>query len=134
MIIDYYDGATEAICKIKDSEVWVIASLVYFSPESRIRIFTLLEITEQSLPTIKTLAELYLKEGNAAYSSIKQEIEMYYKGYAGKVFLFMGDLLSSVHYQIVEMPNKLLCYFSDIDAVLAQDKKVQDKWIKLFLS
>ena len=94
----------------------------------------MVEITEESLPAIKALAELSLNEGNVGYSSLKQEIEMYYKGYTGKVFLLMSDWLSSVHYQVVEMTNKLLCYFGDIEAVLAQDKMAQDKWIQLFSS
>jgi hypothetical protein len=134
IIIDYYDGATEAICQIRDSEEWIIASLVYFNPDDHIRIFTILKITEEYLPTIKTLAEVYLKEGNAEYMSIKHEIEFYYKWYAGAVFLFMSDLLSSIHYQIVEIPNKSLCYFSNIESIWEQEKKIQDKWIQLFSS
>ncbi|MFT3934824.1 MAG: hypothetical protein QM726_14460 [Chitinophagaceae bacterium] len=134
IVIDHYDGPTEAVCQIRDSEEWFIASLVYFNPDERIRIFTLLKITEQSLVNIKTLAEVYLKEGNAEYAPIKQAIEFYYKGYTGTVFLFMSDWLSSIHYQIIEIPNNALRYFSDIEAVLEQDKRIQGKWMQLFSS
>lgn len=132
LIVDYYDGALEAICQIKNEDIWVIASMVYFNPDEQIRIFTIIKIAERHLQNMQKLLERYQIMGNAEYEPIKQEIKRYYETYSGDVLLFKSDLLSSVNYEIVSMPKKLLRYFPRVESVLDQSLVEQSQWMNLF--
>jgi hypothetical protein len=130
--IDFYDGPTEALCQLVESNQWVICSLVYADIERGIRIFTLIEITDRSLSKFKQILEKRSSNKTGFYQDIKAQVKGEYDGYIGKVFLFKCDWLDATEYKVVEMPLEHLEYFKDIEDVLGQNEESKARWLSYF--
>ena len=131
--IDFYDGPTEAVCQLADSDQWFICSLVYIDMERGERIFTMLEISNESWLHFKSLLERIPSDQANFYRQIKTQVRAVYNNYSGKAFLFKSDWLNGSEYKIVEMPLKQLHYFGDIEEVLGQSEESKLKWKECFL-
>lgn len=132
IIIDFYDGPTEAICQIRNINEWFISSLVYFNSQTDQRIFSMIKITEEWLSDIRIVVEKYEKGDLMYYSQLKDRIALHYAKYSDVMFLFKSNWLMSPNYEIIEAPLQKIKYFNSIDAVLDQDDESQSKWIDLF--
>lgn len=130
--IDFYDGPTEALCRLADTEQWVIGSLVYIDLNKRERIFTLLEISNDVLLGFKSIFENRPSDQEDFYENLKEQVTVVYTGYAGKVFLFKSDWLNAIKYEVVEISLKDLQYFSDIEKVIGQPEESAVKWRGFF--
>jgi hypothetical protein len=130
--IDFYDGPTEAVCQLADSHRWFICSLVYIDIELGKRIFTMLEINDESVSHFKSLFERIATDRSNIYHQIKDKVRVIYKNYSGKVFLFKGDWLNASEYKIVQILLSQLKYFRDIDEVLGQSEESKLKWERFF--
>lgn len=129
--IDFYDGPTEALCKLVDVEQWFICSIVYIDLAKSERIYTVLEISRSLMKKIKSNLERQIADQESYYEKIKAQVRAIYKDYAGKVFLFKSDWLNSVNYVVEKIPLRDLRYFSDIEQVLEQSEASKLKWLKL---
>jgi hypothetical protein len=134
IIIDFYDGPTEAICQLIDSEQWYICSLVYIAIEKTQRIFTTIEISKDLFLKFKSIFENRTADPGEFYQMLKERVAAVYNGYSGNVFLFKCDWLNSVEYEVVEIPLRELLYFNNIEEVLEQDEESKLKWKNFFLS
>jgi len=132
MIIDFYDSPTEALCEVGGGNQWCITSLVYFDPYRNIRVFTLINIENESLSDLKALVESYQLNGIDHFDAMKDCVATYYNNYTGRVFLFMTDWLSSNNYQMTEIPKTSLSYFADIEDVLEQSTHEKERWTDWF--
>jgi hypothetical protein len=135
MDIDFYDGSTEAICKLNNAEKWYVCSLVHINLNPRQRIFTLLELDEQWILKAKPIVEKYQKGDMSSYEAIKREIKLVYDSYKGTVYLFKpdwSDWMDSRNYEIVRIPKESLRYFKDIEDVIEQDKESKLLWMNFF--
>ena len=134
MAIDFYDGPTEALCKVIDGEQWVICSFVYIDFKKRERIYTVLEIDWDLLLKLKSNLEHRIPDQEDNYANLKAQVKVIYNGYSGKVFLFKSDWLNSIDYEVVGIPLKHLLYFIDIEQVLEQSEELKLKWAGFFSS
>jgi hypothetical protein len=134
MAIDFYDGPTEALCKVIDGEQWVICSLVYIDFKKRERIYTVLEIDRDLLLKLKSNLEHRLPDQEDNYARLKAQVKDVYNHYSGKIFLFKSDWLNSVDYKVVEISLMHLLYFVDIEQVLEQSEELKLKWTGFFSS
>jgi len=134
IIVDFYDGPTEAICKLVDSEQWLVGSIVYFDIEKKERIFTLLEITNESSSELQPILGSSSIIQADIYENIKKEISLIYNNYSGPVFLFRGHQLSDKKYEVVQIPLKHLIYLKDLEDVLAQTEESKLQWVSFFSS
>jgi hypothetical protein len=130
--IDFYDGPTEALCKLVGAEQWFVCSIVYIDLKKSERIFTVLEISRDSLLKLKSNLEHQKTGQESYYEKIKEQVNAIYKNYRGRVFLFKSDWLNSVNYDVETIPLRDLQYFNDIEHVLAQSEVSKLKWIKFF--
>jgi hypothetical protein len=130
--IDFYDGPTEALCKLVDAEQWFICSLVYVDFGKSERIYTMLEISHGSFSKLKSNLESQSTNQESDYEKLKVQVKAIYKDYTGKLFLFKSDWLNSVDYEVTKVSLRDLRYFSDIEHVLEQSEASKLKWIKLF--
>jgi hypothetical protein len=129
--IDFYDGPTEALCKLVDVEQWFICSIVYVDLTKGERIYTVLEISRSLMTKLKSNLEHQIAEQESYYEKIKTQVKAVYQDYTGKVFLFKSDWLNSVNYEVEKIPLRDLRYFSDIKQVLEQSEASKSKWLKL---
>jgi hypothetical protein len=141
IIIDFYDGATEAVCKVSNSDEWYICSMVYFNPDSRQRIFSVIKVNEDLWPAFLSEINVFKKIApdayggkNDYYKKTKKVISNYYEKYTGNVILLMSDSLISFEYKIIEVSRDYLKYFDSIESVLEQDEIAKNQWISLFES
>jgi hypothetical protein len=132
--IDFYDGPTEALCKVIDTGQWYICSLVYIDFKKKERIFTLLEIDQDLQSDLKSKLGHKMPEMEDYIENLKAKVKDIYSGYSGKVFLFKSDWLNSVDYEVAEIPLVNLQYFRDIEHVLEQSEELKLKWTKFFSS
>jgi len=130
--IDFYDGPTEAISKLADTEKWFIGSLVYFDIKNDQRIFSLLELDEHWLLQITSILEEYKSGKMEHYKALKEKIKNLYKTYSGKVFLFKSDQLNAKNYEIAQIPIKHLKYYNDVEDVIEQKEESKMQWIGFF--
>jgi hypothetical protein len=130
--IDFYDGPTEAICKLVDTEKWVICSLVYIDFTNRQRIFSMLEVGEQWLSELRPLVEKYKSGSMDSFEAIKSNVEFMFDNYKDDAYLFKSDSLRAKDYEIVQVPIEYLKYFRDIEEVIEQDDAAKSKWIGFF--
>jgi len=117
---------------LADSHRWFICSLVYIDIELGKRIFTMLEINDESVSHFKSLFERIATDRSNIYHQIKDKVRVIYKNYSGKVFLFKGDWLNASEYKIVQILLSQLKYFRDIDEVLGQSEESKLKWERFF--
>ena len=132
--IDFYDGPTEALCKVIDTGQWCICSLVYSDFKKRERIFTLLEIGRDLQSDLKSNLGHQKSEMEDYIENLKAKVKDIYDSYSGKAFLFKSDWLNSVDYEVAEIPLESLQYFRDIEHVLEQSEELKLKWTKFFSS
>ncbi len=132
--IDFYDGPTEALCRLNDSEQWFICSLVSIAFDKWERIFSLLEVTNDVLLKFKFIFENRLPDQHDFYQKLKEQVSVVYADYQGKVFLFKGDRLNAIMFEVVEIPLKDLQYFKDVEAVMGQSEESKLKWKRFFPS
>ena len=132
--IDFYDGPTEAMCQLVDSEQWFICSLVYFDINKDERIFTLLEVNNEWLVELKLILETYSNDTSILHKKLKEKVNLIYKIYSGKVFLFRSDSLAATEYEVVQIPLKDLKYFKGIEDVLDQTEESKLQWVSFFKS
>ena len=128
-IVDFYEGPTEAICKIISSDDWVIASLVYFEPHLNERIFSIISVTDDWLNRFESGLQSLRNNNFECYWEIKYGIEEYYRSYSGNAYLLKCGILSAEVYEIVQIKSDKLEYFPNIESVLTQKKEYQSKWI-----
>lgn len=133
IIIDFYDGPTEAICKIISSNDWVIASLVYFEPHLNERIFSIISVAHDWLNGFESDFQSLRSNNFESYWEVKSGIKKYSESYSGNAFLFKCKILSSEVYEIVQIKSNKLEYFANVESVLTQKKKHQLKWIDAFI-
>jgi hypothetical protein len=131
--VDFYDGPTEALCQLIGTEQWFVSSLAYIDFSNNERIFTVLEVSNDVLLNFKSILERRTSIQESFYGSLKQQVNAAYTGYAGKVYLFKGDSLSAIKYELVEIPLNYLQYFGDIETVLEQNEESKLKWKSFFL-
>ncbi|HEY8968344.1 MAG TPA: hypothetical protein VIM64_04615 [Puia sp.] len=127
--IDFYDGPTEAMCQLVDTDQWFILSLVYFDVDTNERIFTSLELTNEWLSELSSVWELRSSNVRSFYERVKEKINGIYNVYPGKVFLFRSDWLWSINYEVVQIPLQFLKYFRSIEDVLEQTEESKSKWV-----
>jgi hypothetical protein len=130
--IDFYDGPTEALCRLIDTEQWFVCSLVYIDFNKSERIFTLLEIDSEALLTFKSIFGARPSDQEDFYRKIKERVNDVYVGYADAVFLFKGDWLNAIKYELVKIPLKDLQYFNNIERVIEQTEESAMKWRGFF--
>jgi len=130
--IDFYDGPTEALCRLIDTDQWIICSLVFIDFEMDERIFTLLEISADALFKFQSIFEGRHQDQQHFYPKLKAQVKAVYGNYAGKAFLFKSGWLKSVEYEITEIHINDLQYFVDIEAVIGQSEKSKTKWKTFF--
>jgi hypothetical protein len=130
--IDFYDGPTEAVCQLIDSEDWFICSLLYFDPDAGERIFTILEISNESFLEFKSILEDRSCDQSELYKKLKDKAKSIYDTYLGKVFLLKGNKLDSINYQVIQIPLERLKYFNHIEDVLEQSEESKSQWVSLF--
>lgn len=130
--IDFYDGPTEALCRLAESEQWLICSLVYIDISGSERIFTMLEINNQLLLELKSVLEKLTDDQEVLYQKLKAQVKAVYNKYSGNIFLFKSDSLYATKYEIVEISLKPLQYFEDIETVLEQNENSKLHWINFF--
>jgi hypothetical protein len=133
IIIDFYDGPTQAVCKIISSNDWVISSLVYFDPDTSVRIFSIISMPNDWLNKFESDFQLLRNNNFKNYEVIKTNIKRYSENYSGEVFLFKCEYLSSDVYSIVQINSNKLLYFDSVESVVTQNKQSQSKWIEAFL-
>jgi hypothetical protein len=133
IIVDFYDGPTEAICKIISSNDWVIASLVYFGPHLNERIFSIISVTDDWLNRFESGLQSLRNNNFECYWEIKHGIEKYSRSYSGNAYLLKCGILSAEVYEIVQIKSDKLEYFPNIESVLTQKKEYQSKWIGAFI-
>lgn len=130
--ISFYDGPTEAICETSVNNEWVLASLIYFNPPNRERIFSIIEIAADWLNKFKLQINAFKEHDFRYFEEIKKEIRRYYKTYTADVWLYKGESLASSNYQIVQIESGPVQYFDHIEKVIKQNKKSQLKWQNAF--
>lgn len=131
--IDFYDGPTEALCQLMETEQWFICSLVYIEFKMGQRVFTLLEISKNSFLKFKSIFESRSADQEDFYQKLKEEVKAIYGNYSGRVFLFKSGWLNAEKYEVVELPLKELQYFNDVEQVLHQSEESKLNWINFFL-
>jgi len=130
--IDFYDGPTEALCRLIDTDQWIICSLVFIDFEMDERVFTILEISEDVLFKFQSIFEDRHQDQRHFYKEVKAQVKGVYGNYSGRVFLFNSGWLEGVEYKIVEIPLKDLQYFGDIEIVIEQPEESKLKWRRFF--
>jgi len=132
IIIDFYDGPTEAICKIISSNDWVIASLVYFDPNLNERIFSIISLRQDWLDEFESNLQSLRSNNFDSYWDLKNGIKKYFDNYSGDAYLFKCEILSSEVYEVFQIKSNKLEYFANVESVLTQKKDCQLKWIDAF--
>ncbi len=130
--IDFYDGPTEAICKLIDTERWFISSLVLIDFKTNQRVFTMLELNEQSLSEIRPLIEGYKSGDIDSHERVKDKVKLFFDEYRGAVYLFKSDWLNAIDYEITQVPIEHLKYFNGIEDVVAQNEESKLQWVNFF--
>jgi hypothetical protein len=132
--VDYYDGATEAICKASELDTWFIASAIYmdlYGLEGT-RIFFILPLTAEWIKTYeKEIAELR-EQQYFSFRKIKRGIKKYYESYEGKGHLYKGAGFWLTSYELLEVDSRSIKYFSTVYKVVTQSKLSNEKWLKYF--
>jgi hypothetical protein len=132
IIIDFYDGPIEGICKLENIASNLIFSIIYLDLQRKERIFSLLEIPNEWMAVNESIIKRYENGEMSPYKEIKTKIKSLYKSYYDPAYLFRGEQISDVNYNIVEVNANKLEYFSRVDDVLKQNQKCKTKWNKLF--
>src|SRR3569833_1112006 len=116
--IEFYDGPTEAFCQLVDSKEWLICSMVYFKPEERDRIFTIIQVNDGAILDVVSGWNSVRKHSTLYYEKAKEEIKRIYNTYKGDVFLFRSQSLMDKNYEIVQISLEDLKYFGSIEEVV----------------
>lgn len=132
--IDFYDGPTEAICQLVDSNEWLICSIVYFKPEEDDRIFSVIQVDSAAILDLVSNCTSMPKDGTLFYEKAKERIKSVYNTYKGDVFLLKSQSLIDQKYEIVQISLKDLNYFASIDDVIMQSESSKLRWKSFFIS
>ncbi|HEV3250262.1 MAG TPA: hypothetical protein VGZ71_04880, partial [Puia sp.] len=132
IMVDYYDGPTQAICKLDRTDIWMFCSLVYFEPDAGIRIFTIINLTEQWIFKNKLLINKFANINFEGFAKMNKEIKPYFNNYRGNVYLFKGKQLDDINYEVTEIPLKYLTHFNNIEKNLDQDEESKLHWLNFF--
>jgi hypothetical protein len=123
-ISDWYDGAISGIAKsMIDNEYWFF-DIVASDFKTQERIFLLLKIDDEWLNGYRKL--------NQKPVFFRRQIKKIYDNYRQKSFLMKADSIDSEIYDLVELKNDMIVYFSTFNAVMRQSKKNMLAWFEYF--
>lgn len=128
--IDYYDGGTQAICKLDHTEQWLICSLTYFNIKDQVRVFALIEAKAEWASRIKS--GLDSDKTGKEYKNLKAQVKNAFDDYSGNAYLMKAEKLEDINYEVIEVPFSGMMYFETIEDVLAQDEKHSLYWAQFF--
>ena len=147
VLIDWYDGYTRAIGKVRGIDKWFICNLTYYHINQHRRIFTLIETDEKFVAMVRLKLNDSYDEGRILtpdnvdetigkcfpdYDQVLREVEKAFREYAGEVYLMNCSNLNDIDYELVEIPLNEMHYFRDIESVLEQDEASSSRWVNLF--
>jgi hypothetical protein len=115
IILDWYDGVTTGISRLRASNEWYLSSLYYFDPVKDYRVFSLLEISKD---WARKLKNKLVKPEMAEYDEIKKDIKSYYRNNSDRIYFAKAMFLEDNDYEIVKPDETGLKYFENIDEVM----------------
>ena len=130
IIIDWYDGTTTGVCMLNDSEEWYICNLCYFEPSRDVRIFTLIQVSNEWVETFRS--KLADDDTNNDWDEINEAIGKAYKEYNSIAFLMKARDVDDPDYEVVELRNSELQYFEGVQETLSQTRESEKKWLSYF--
>jgi hypothetical protein len=124
--IDWYDGPILAIAKMINSEDWHICSLVYIDFNNDERIFQIVKVQE-------AWAKKIIEELNkTSYKNIRARIKHKFLNYKSDLFIAKTRHSDDKSFELKKISNRHLKYYSSIDKIINQDKRLQNQWKRFF--
>lgn len=124
--IDWYDGPILAIAKMVNTGDWYICSVAYIDFDNDERIFQVIKVQE-------TWAKKIINDLNqTTYKNVRARIKHKFLNYKSDLFIAKDRYLDSASIELKKISNRHLKYYSSIDKIVNQDKRLQNKWKKFF--
>ncbi len=130
--VDWYDGTTTGVCKLIHSNEWYICNMCYFDPDGDLRIFSLVQATDEWMKDFKAIT-LSMQEGaTVAYGKREELIKKAFENYKGAAFLMKAQDVGDLDYDVVQLPVEDLRYVEGVEKAVNQNQKWKMKWLNYF--
>lgn len=129
VLLDWYDGPIISLVKMKDSQRWYLASIVYFDTKTSQRIFQLIEVENSWVEEM----QMTVGTEHDKYFIMKREVRKKFQHYTGAdLYLVKCQYFDDGDLEIRKVPASNLMYFASIEKVIEQTILESEKWMSFF--
>lgn len=132
MILDWYDGLLTGMCRIRDTDKWVLCNARFIDFARSQRVLTLIEIDDKKFLYLKAKFQNGEALSHDEYANLKTEIRKIFLSHSGNVYLLKMASYDDRDYDMVEAPVGSLKYFESIEELNDQSENLERETLSFF--